>query len=355
MRFRHVLALLAVMFCHHGIARAQIITVEQIGDKTFVCMHSGLTSDLKDCGTRADWYSYVFVGSISGIASIEGDEKALQIVPEEVFLGTPPIVLTVLTSQAPCLPDLKVGDRWLFYLRIENNQPIVLDYYGNDSLPAERAAEQIDTLRRLKTIGNFGILRGDVVSGTWGDRQPVPDMKITATREGDELQFKSHTDENGKYEFPPVPPGRYKILGTSGGSFEPDENGAHVVAGACWHVTLSRSPHAGISGHVKYSNGLPADGVAVTVLRADGTQYASGTTYTTGDFAFDSLQAGDFVVELDFFPDADAPDGKGAGNSSTTPLASVFYPGVENRASATVIHLGADEKRNDINITIPVR
>ena len=355
MRFRHVLALLAVIFCHRGIARAQVITVEQIGDKTFEFMHSGLTSDLRDCGTRADWYSYVFVGSISGIASVENDEKALQIVPEEVFLGTPPILLTVLTSQAPCLPDLKVGDRWLFYLRKENNQPIVLDYYGNDSLPAEHAAEQIDTLRRLKTIGNFGILRGEVVRGTWGDRQPVPDIKITATRAGDGLQFTSDTDANRNYEFPPVPPGHYKILGTSVGSFEPDESGAHVVAGTCWHVTLSESPHAGISGQVKYSSGLPAAGVAVALLHADGTQYATGVTYTTGNFAFDSLQAGDFVVELDLFPDADAPDGKAAGNSSTTPVASVFYPGVPNRSGATVIHLGADEKRNDINITIPAQ
>jgi hypothetical protein len=193
------------------------------------------------------------------------------------------------------------------------------------------------------------------VRGSRFDREPVPDIKMIATRTADALQFTSHTEVNGKFEFPPLPPGHYTILGSPIGSFEPDEDGAEVAAGVCWNVTLSRSPHGRISGRVKNSNGLPAPEVAVGVFHADGAQYATTTTDANGNFSFDSLQAGDFVVELDLFPKTDALSGNGAGNSSTIPSASVFYPGVENRTSATVIHLGADEKRNDINITIPTQ
>src|SRR5580704_221618 len=111
-------------------------------------------SDLKDCDVRSDWYAYVFVGSISAISRAPKDEESLQITPEEIFHGDPPTPLAVLTSQGKCLPSLGVGDHWLFFLRKENGKPIVLDYYGNDSLPIASAKKQIETLRRLKTIGD---------------------------------------------------------------------------------------------------------------------------------------------------------------------------------------------------------
>jgi hypothetical protein len=65
---------------------------------------------------RSDWYAYVFVGSISAVASIEDDEKEIQIVPEEIFHGKPANPLIVKTSQAACLPKLAAGERWLFFL-----------------------------------------------------------------------------------------------------------------------------------------------------------------------------------------------------------------------------------------------
>jgi len=101
--------------------------------------HTGLTSTLKDCGVRADWYNYVFVGLISKVTPYENHEKEIQIVPEEVFWGEPATSLKVVTSQAACMPELKAEDKWLFYLRKGN--PIVLDYYANDSLPISDAQE----------------------------------------------------------------------------------------------------------------------------------------------------------------------------------------------------------------------
>jgi hypothetical protein len=130
---------LAAVFCALSAANAQIIDIRKIGDKTITCMHTGLMSDLKDCGARSDWYAYVFVGSSSSIKPAGNDEEILQITPEELFYGNPSTPLTVLTSQGACLPTLAVGNRWLFYLRKENGKPIVLDYYGNDSRPVANA------------------------------------------------------------------------------------------------------------------------------------------------------------------------------------------------------------------------
>src|SRR5215475_10870485 len=158
-------AVFAVVFSGLGTGAAQIDVVRRIDGKEVECLHSGLMSDLDDCGFKSDWYAYVFVGSISAIVPADKDEKNIQITPEEVFHGEPSTPLTVLTSQGLCLPKLAVGDRWLFFLRKEPGKPIVLDYYGNDSRPVADAQEQIETLRRLMTIGDFGLLRGSVMHG----------------------------------------------------------------------------------------------------------------------------------------------------------------------------------------------
>jgi hypothetical protein len=78
------------------------------------------------------------VGSISSVAALTNDEKTVQIHPEEIFHGSPPPSVTALTSQGACLPKLTLGSRWLFYLREVNGKPIVLDYFGNDSLPSPK-------------------------------------------------------------------------------------------------------------------------------------------------------------------------------------------------------------------------
>src|SRR5215831_4942832 len=220
MRIQRILAVLTMVFSGLGIAGAQIVSTFEKDGKTVTCMHSGLMSDLNDCGVRSDWYTYVFVGSISAITPAKDDEKRIQVIPEEVFSGEPASPLTVLTSQAPCLPDLAVGDRWLFFLRKEDGKPIVLDFYGNDSRPVAYAQKQIETLRRLKTIGDFGILRGSLVRGGYLERKTVPNARVVARRASDDIQFVATTGSDGNYEFPPVPPGEYKLTADPVGSFQ---------------------------------------------------------------------------------------------------------------------------------------
>lgn len=126
---RCALAALTVAFTFVGAAAGQIIELRTVGNKPIRCMRTGLSTE--DCGLRSDWYAYVFVGSISSVKAIEGDEAELQITPEEVFYGDPANPLVVRTSQGKCFPELKPGDEWLFFLR--KNEPMVLDYYSNIS------------------------------------------------------------------------------------------------------------------------------------------------------------------------------------------------------------------------------
>jgi hypothetical protein len=223
MHGRRLLVFLALALSWPATNRAQIIEERQVGDKTITCMHTGLMSAYNDCGARSDWYTYVFVGLISEVTPAE-NEKKIQLVPEEVFLGTPSNPLLVLTSQGDCMGEIKVGERWLFYLRKEEGKPIVIDYYGNDSLPVADAQDQIATLRRLETIGNLGILRGQAVRGRVFSAEVFPNAKITATRESDGSEFFCVTGSDGRYEFPPLSPGEYKITTHPVNSYQPDDS-----------------------------------------------------------------------------------------------------------------------------------
>lgn len=355
MQKHRVLAVLALVLSCLGNAGAQVVLIKKDGDKTVMCMHSGLTSDLKDCGVRADWYAYVFVGSISAVTPVMNDEKEIQIVPEEVFLGAPTTPMTVSTSQAACLHELRVGDRWLFFLRKQKDAPIVLDYYGNESLPLADAQEQVETLRRLKKMGDFAILRGQVMRSGSFRGGVVPNAQVIAERHSDNERFVSITDADGRYDFQPLTPGKYKITTEPIGSYLPDDSEIDLNPGSCWDLTLSRFPHAQIGGHVRSSNGSPVPNVDLVLVSSDNSWYSTTQTDLNGHFMFDSQYPGEFVVGLNFPGRPDWFNGGGAGIGVKIPPASVFYPGVPDRSSARVIRLAADEKLGDIDFILPVQ
>ena len=348
-----MLAALVVIFYHVG-AAAQIIEFRKVAGKTIECARSGLSNF--DCGVRADWYTYTFVGSISAITSIENDEKEIQIVPEEVFHGNPFSPLTVQTSEVACLPMMAVGDRWLFFLRKEKDKPIILDYYGNDSRPVADAKERIETFRRLKNIGNFGIVRGYVLRSHQGEA--IPDATVIAHRVPGDLKFHAMTDVEGRYEFQ-LPVGKYRFTVDPIGSFRlddsEDDEGFDVTRGSCWVDVLTHSPHVELGGHVQHRDGSPAPSVPVLIIGEDGSWWTSKTN-ELGYFNIVWLGPGGYVVGINQ-PGAPAWESGGCtgGSGCRAPSASLYYPGVQDRSSAIAIKLADGEKREDIDFTVPTQ
>jgi hypothetical protein len=355
MRKDRILAALALVLFWRVVGEAQIIILKKVGDREVACRHSGLTSSFKDCGVRDNWYAYVFVGQISAVTPVENYEKEIQVVPEDIFLGEPATPLKVKTSQADCMPEFKVGDRWLFYLREQKGQPIVLDYYANDSLPLSDAQERVETLRRLKEIGDFALLRGKVVRGPDVEFNPevIPDAQVTASGRFSHDQFVCRTGKDGRYAFPPLPPGYYAITVQPIGSYQPDDSRIVLRSGTCRDLTLGRSPHGQIGGRVSHFDGTPVRNVDVVLMTADNSSFQTTQTDENGRYTFYSETAGEYVIGLNFPPSPDWINGGGAGPGVKIAPASLFYPGVSNRSSARVIRLATDEKRDDLDFVVP--
>ena len=352
---RWVVAVVTVGLYCCSITAGQIISSEQVDGKRFQCMHSGLGSDMNDCGTQSDWYPYVFVGTISAVTPTKDGEKELQIVPDEIFKGAPTNPLIVRTSQGACFPKLNVGDHWLFYLR--NGNPIVLDFYGNISRPVAAAQERVETLRRLETIGDNGILRGRVRQGLFGQGDAIPNAHVIAHRATNDAQFVATTDAEGRYEFQPLPPGKYRLSMDPIKSFQTDDANIDVKGHQCWDLTLSRAPHGHLGGHVQRSDGSPAAYMPVLLMDGDGSFFETMISDANGYFHREMLSSGRYVIGINL---PGEPTWKPSGCAGTpgacvVPKASLYYPNMRNRADALVISLATDEKRDDIDFTIPAQ
>jgi hypothetical protein len=347
---RFIAVFLAILFCL-GVAKTQITSIRKVGDKTVMCLHTGLVSPRRDCGGNADWYTYVFLGSISVISSADKEEKRLQLHPEEIFHGDPPASVIAYTSQALCLPKLDVGDRWLFYLRKETDKPIILDYYANDSMPVTEAREQIETLRRLETIGDRGIVRGNVIRGKGTQWKPVGDARVVANRSVGNLRFVTTTDSAGHFEFALLPPGAYKITVHPIGSFRPDDVTLDVSRGSCWDVGISQEPHAEIGGYVRYADGSPATEAQALLISVDGSWWDTVHVESDGSFRYYGLDAGRYVIGIRLM----RPPSPDESSSGAPPPASLYYPGVPSRSAAVPIALRTDERRDNINFTAPAQ
>lgn len=269
--------------------------------------------------------------------------------PDEIFKGEPTNPLIVHTSQGACFPELRVGDHWLFYLR--EGPPFVLDYYGNISSPVTDAQPRLETLRRLETIGDSGILQGQVHQGPFGEGDAIPNAHIIAHRATDGVQFVATSDADGRYMFEPLPPGQYKLSADTN-SFRADEASIEVKSRQCWDLTLGRTPRAHIGGHVQHSDGSPAAQVQVLFMAEDQSWFTTETrTDAGGYFRFEALNPGKYLVGINV-PGAPVWASVSCGGKCVPPTAS-YYPNMRDRSDASVINLATDEKRDDIDFIIP--
>lgn len=295
-------------------------------------------------------YDAVFTGTVVSVTEATGKERRLELMPEEVFSGRVTSLLTVATKQGECFGDFQAGDKWLFYLRRDTNTKSLLLDYASPTRPTADAQAQIDILRRLAQMNDSGIIMGQVTEPIWNDNQwetsiPVADHKIIAKEQVNGREYTAFTDNDGHYEFEPLPPGEYEVSADTSQGLWAEERSTAIRPRSCSQVSFALAPDGIISGQVTTADGKLAKYVQVAIVpvSAGNLQFTSAFTNELGRFEVKALHPGRYLVGI----------GIQTRPGTAEWRSRVYYPGVRDSNLAVMIELGKGEKRTSVDFQLP--
>jgi len=325
-------------------ACSQMIELREYHGKQIACARSGLFSFEMPCGLWDDFYPYVFVGTVISFTEGAGFEKTLRIVPGEIFLGDPKSELTVSTSQGACLPEIQPGDRWLFYLRLdENSQELVLSY-GSPSAPEKQASADIERLRRLVHMSAAGTVIGRVTDSP--DNMPRTNHKVTAKSTTDGLEYATTTDAEGDFQFSSLASGTYELSANTTNGLWTQDGSVHVKPHSCSSVYFPLHVDGRISGQILDAEGKPAAVQRVEIIPESDGSLGSLSRFTDeqGRYDFRGLAAGRYLIGINIDENVTSSSPRGP---------SLFYPGVRERRNAIAIEVTKAGEQAGVDFQLP--
>ncbi len=280
---------------------------------------------------------------------------------EETIKGTPSREITIETGNGggDCGTPLRPGDKFLIFA-YRNTDGVLWTGMcsGNRLLSGEVGEEnylnEFRTLAKLNTVTIFGrvwstrpIWRDDEVFES-GDL-PKPGVVIRA--KGTDIERTTRTDQFGSFEFQGLPNEKYAVsperLDGLDYSHEFEENyEATLSNGECKDISFKLEPSTRIRGRILLpkeisKNAIQVEAIPTTLKKMNQFSGQSDFVGEHGEFDLWPLPPGDYYVgvNINSSPKADSP------------IPPTYFPGVTNRASARVIHVGLGEVKE---IELPI-
>jgi hypothetical protein len=346
------------------------VTQPKKGYCLWMSVDSRLGLNERSCGTHG--YTRVFTGTVRSTVDVSDTEKRLELIPDEVFLGDTSEV-TATTNQA-CLPEsepeIRAGDKWLFYVRPKRywdretrqvNTDGLEVAWDSPSKPVSEAEDDIATLRHLAGLTDEGILTGTVVRiGPTVDAlnpTPVPSHKVVAKSVQSGTEYTDFTNVNGHFELE-LPPGSYEVTASTKQGLKDAEpfrtnpieleyglrGNAHVRTHGCTEMAFRLLVDGKLEGRVTTADGHPASHVKVAIVPISPVhpQFTVDAD-DNGYFEVAGRQPGRYLVGVGLLAPFDSAEWR----------SRVYYPGVRTREQAKVIELDVGEWRTDIDFSLP--
>jgi|HubBroStandDraft_1064217.scaffolds.fasta_scaffold00024_55 hypothetical protein len=356
---------------------AVVVEMREWHGKQIQCIHGGLGFfHPRFCGTLDPAYERVFVGTVQSVAEISDTDRRLDITPDEVFVGDSKDPVSTTVNQA-CLtpndPEIKPGDRWLFYLRTYRafrtdgkpiNRSVQLEMpFDGPSKPLSQAQDNIAQLRHLAQMTDSGILSGNVRRMYTGRMDGAPNYKVVAKRVSDGSEYSTRTDSEGEFKFDPMPAGTYEVsANTAEGLWAREAGNLEVHPGKCTSTGFMLQTDGRISGRIGSADGKPFTVHPwVQIVSVDEQWFTSAYVDANGYFEATGLDPGRYLVGIGIRDTSHIETRSGgyvftvdtrnsAERKAKTP---VYYPGVRSEKNATIIQLGRAEKRTHVDFGIP--
>jgi hypothetical protein len=351
----HAVTILVLGLVLFGVERrlsSQVVEMREDKGKTISCGRSGLSAFDGSCPLDDDEYTYIFTGTVLSAKDISDSDKRLEVTPHEIFRGAPASELTVVVEQDDCLPELRVGEEWLFYLQSDKQAHSLALAYGSLSKPIAEAQQEISTLRRMIAMSDSGLIVGNVSHNVrddsdrrkWTVAEPIANYRVSAVRESDGAEYSAISDNDGNYEFEPLPIGSYTLSANTQAGLWAPEWGATIRPRSCQAYQFALRTDGRISGHLRAADGKPfAEHPWVNVVAEDGSYSDLAYLDDQGRFEARGLPPGRYVIGV----------GITARHNTAEWRARVYYPGVRSKDEAIVVELGTAERHTNVDFRVP--
>lgn len=326
-------------------------------DLVMACSCAGTPSV---CGAYASAEA-VFVGTVTRVENtvakarngrerLAGQVAYVQV--DEAFKGTKEPQFIFRSYGTSCDARYEEGQRRLFYATYNKEDKSWSIGACGRSATLQYAADDLLYLRGLPASAEKSRIAGDLKTR---DQKPLMGVKVKLIGEG-----KTHevfTDKNGIYEAYGLPAGKYVIepetplnlkLSYTSISFVPARNPQTVELKdkGCAGIDFTFSEITIISGRVLSPDGQPMRDVCVRLLPKEKPAEWSSLLRCTeqdGRFKIDEIALGEYYLVAN-------DDGV---ISSDEPFPLTYYPGVFEKAKATVLNIASGDKLADFDIHIP--
>jgi len=288
-----------------SLAFAQIMEIHGRPDSPdfFVCSRSGLKGMGSDCGT--EYYDSVFTAEILSVTSEPNNELRLTLRPQKIFKGKPEVGVQVITSQWRCLPPMRAGDSWLFFLKQNRDSKELIVSYGGRSGPVEDKKQEIQVLGRLVDLDSAGVLKGRAYryqqKGKISSEQVfMKDHEIVLTGE-DGRKIKTTTNEDGNFEFNSIPAGKYDSEpNTEAGLWTRRSGTITVEPHSCKMMDLDFVEDGQIAGRLVFPLEVDPNMWEVEATPLDDPDVFPASTWTdnAGNFVLHGLRSGKYLVVI---------------------------------------------------------
>lgn len=221
------------------------------------------------------------------------------------------------------------------------------------SRPASHAARDLAWLHSWRagraTTRIYGRILEHYVEYGFPSHEP-PLAGATVTVRSGVGSFTAQTNEQGAYEIVGIPPGRYDFRANLAGYSMPNAPlSISLAPGGCAVVNAGLFTTGRISGTAVATDGGRVAWIQLDLARIlpDGRMppelAAETRTGPHGEFAFQDLSSGDFLLGIHLF---DAP-------TRLRPLPRWYFPGTTDRSAARVIHLRPKERKAGVSLPLP--